>query len=154
MTPLNAINICDDSGLHLLCRIGATAVAFPAEQVEAVARCETIVPVPGAPPHVRGLAAIRSRLLTMIDCAVVAGEKPCATPIMAIVTIDGHGYALLLDAVEDVVPLPQSQPIPAPLSGQWNALGPQLIDYRGSMLLRIEPAQFIALASQCSALAA
>jgi len=142
------------SNLYLLCRVGSTDLAFPAENIEAVVRVRSVVPTPGAPPCVSGLAAIRSRLLTLIDSAVVAGEAAGDPAFMAIITIDGHGYGLLLDAIEDVVALPPSEPLPALVSAGWQALSPQLVDHAGRLLLLIEPAQFIARATQYSSLAA
>jgi purine-binding chemotaxis protein CheW len=137
-----------ESALHLLCRVGSTQLAFPAEQIEAVVRVEGVVPAPGAPPSVRGLAAIRSRLLTLIDCAVVAGVSGGDAPLMAIITVDGHGYGLLLDAADDVVELPPSQSLPAKVDRGWLALQPRMVDVQGQILLLIEPAQFIAQAAQ------
>ena len=138
-------HLANDQGLHLLCRVGGSRLAFPAHQIEAVVRCGALVPAPGAPPCVRGLAAIRSRLLTVLDCAVIAGEHPGDSPFMAIITVDGHGYGLLLDAVDDVVLLPPSQAMPVQPKSGWQALHPQLIDHCGEMWLAVEPAQFVSL---------
>ena len=135
------------SGIHLIGTIGNHAVALPADAVEAVVRIGETVPAPGAPPTIRGLAAIRSRILTVIDSGQVVGEAGGNAAYMAIVSIDGHGYGLTLDTVEDVVELGATQPVPATLTAGWARLNPCICDHRGRVLLVIAPEALIAAAS-------
>lgn len=134
------------AGLHLLCTIGGTAVALPATGIEAVVRYEAVVPVPGAPPAIRGLAAIRSRMLTLVDCGWLVANRHTESAFMAIVTVGGHGYGLMLDDIDDVVELPEPQVMPAMVTNAWNALDPLLVDFRSELRLVVEPEQFISLA--------
>ena len=93
--------------LLLIARIAGEQVAIPAGQVEAVVEIEGITAVPRASTHVAGLAALRSRVLTVIDCKVsleLGASEPSATHEAIVVPCDGHPYALLLDGVDDVVP--------------------------------------------------
>ena len=53
--------------LAVFARIGDRRVAFDARGVEAVIDLGAIVPVPLAPLHIRGLAAVRSHVLTVVD---------------------------------------------------------------------------------------
>ena len=66
-----------------------------------------LIPVPRAAPHVAGLSALRSRVLTVIDCmrSLELGVTDCSDGIReaAVVELDGHHYALIVDLVEDVV---------------------------------------------------
>lgn len=140
--------------LHLLCRIGKTAVALAADQIEAVVKVDQIVPVPGAPPCVRGLAAIRSRLLTLIDTASLVGEKSAHPTYMAILTVAGHGYGLLLDGIDDVAEITAVGTLPATAEAGWATVDPLLGDHAGELVLVIDPKQFIAAASQSFAHAA
>lgn len=142
------------SDIHLIGTIGRQAVALPAEAVEAVVEIGTTVPVPGALPSVRGLAAIRSRILTVIDSARVAGEPGSDARFMAIVSIDGHGYGLTLDAVEDVAALGAMLPVPSTPGAAWARLDPQLCDHRGRVLMVIAPEALIAAACVTQAAAA
>lgn len=135
------------SGIHLIGTIGGHAVALPADTVEAVVRIEETVTVPGAPSSVRGLAAIRSRILTVIDSACVVGDPGGRATYMAIVSVDGHGYGLTLDTVEDVVELGATQVMPATLSAGWAQLDPRICDHRGRVLLVVDPEALIAAAS-------
>lgn len=129
--------------LYLLCRIGATSVAFPAAAIEAVVKATSIVAIPGAPAAVRGLAAIRSRLLTVIDCAFIVDRPHGADGFMAIITVSGHGYGLLLEDVIDVVELEAVQPLPCSPQPAWQKLQPMLADYAGEPVLVIDSDRFI-----------
>ena len=140
--------------IYLVGTIGDCSVAIPADHVEAVVRIGEVIPAPGAPPSVRGLVAIRSRILTLIDSCTVVGEASCDAAFMAIVSIDGHGYGLMLDLVEDVVALGGLRPAPSGLTPGWARLNPQMCDPRGRVLLVVDPAALIAVAGEVFAKAA
>ena len=93
--------------LLLVVTIAGERVALPAAAVESVVELDTLVPVPRAAPHVAGLSALRSRVLTVIDCmrSLELGATDCSDGIReaAVVELDGHHYALIVDLVEDVV---------------------------------------------------
>lgn len=133
--------------IYLVGAIGDCAVAIPADQVEAVVRVGDVIPAPGAPPSIRGLVAIRSRILTLIDSCRIVGEPSSDTGFMAIVSIDGHGYGLMLDLVEDVVALDALRPAPSGLTPGWAGLNPKMCDYRGRVLLVVDPAALISAAA-------
>lgn len=97
------------------------------DEIEAVMRLGEISPVPGTPPYVAGLAALRSRVLTVIDVAalitgscgiIVNGEGNAHHAIIC--EADGHSYALLVDGVEDILTIsgeiPSTDP---PIDGRW-----------------------------------
>jgi purine-binding chemotaxis protein CheW len=50
--------------LYLIVRLAGRRVAFPAADVEAVVELEGLSPVPCALPHVAGLSALRSRIVS------------------------------------------------------------------------------------------
>src|SRR6185503_2342031 len=92
--------------LLLIARLGGRRIAFPASAIEAVVELEGITPAPGAAPHVAGLAALRSRVLTVIDglAALDVGSGGWgATPDAIVIPCDGHTYALIVESVEDVI---------------------------------------------------
>ena len=101
--------------LLLVVFIAGERVALPAAAVESVVELDTLIPVPRAAPHVAGLSALRSRVLTVIDCmrSLELGSTDCSDGIReaAVVELDGHHYALIVDLVEDVVEA-QSEPTP------------------------------------------
>src|SRR2546430_16648076 len=91
--------------------------ALPAAAVESVVELDTLIPVPRAAPHVAGLSALRSRVLTVIDCmrSLELGDTDCSDGIReaAVVEPHGHHYALIGDLVEDVGEA-LSDPTPGP----------------------------------------
>ena len=92
------------TALVLIATIAGDRVAIDAATIEAVVDLWQIVPVPLAAEHVIGVAAVRSRVLTVIDAAAAVGLRAKSTGNRAIV-IDaaGHRYALRVDAVAEVM---------------------------------------------------
>jgi purine-binding chemotaxis protein CheW len=134
--------------LKLIARIADQQVAIPADQVESVVEIEAITPVPLAAPHIAGLAALRSRVLTIVDtyAALEIGHSPRDGLLQAIVvTIDHHLYGLLVDEVVDVVSIPgDPQPVHAGLSRGWAHAASGLVEHDGHALLQLDPARAVA----------
>jgi purine-binding chemotaxis protein CheW len=92
------------TGMLLVVTIAGHQAALPAERVHSVVEPGHVVLVPRAPPHVAGLAALRSRPLTLIDCGVAMGFPPGPTSRCAVVIEhDGHLYGLQVDAADDIM---------------------------------------------------
>lgn len=125
--------------LYLLAHIAGRGVAIDSARIESVIDVGTVVPVPRAPDSVLGVAALRSRVVTVIDTWHVLGVTPPRTPPRAIVTrIDGHDYAVLFDSVEDVATL-ESLPVPPGLAldGMWARVARGIADVEGEPVLVI-----------------
>lgn len=90
--------------LFLIAQIAGRTVAIESSQVESVVDIGSIIPVPRSERHVRGLAALRSRVVTVIETRAALGlPNGDGSAMRAVITIvDGHHYALLVDALEDV----------------------------------------------------
>jgi purine-binding chemotaxis protein CheW len=134
--------------LVLIVRLAGRRIAFPAAEVEAVVELEGITPAPQAAPHVAGLSALRSRVLTVID-GLASLEHGCAVAeglIEAIVVNSGgHPYALLVDNVEDVVEAAGApQPVRAPIGAGWDRVAIGMIDVGDDLLLLADPHLIIA----------
>ena len=132
--------------LLLIVHLGGERVAVPAGLVESVVELEAVTPVPRAAPHVAGLAALRSRVLTVIDCAVSIGAAPGKEAREAIVVVaDGHPYALVVDGVEDVVEASEPpSPVTSALSAGWSRVGRGMVAVGGDLLLLVDPHALIA----------
>jgi len=129
------------SDLFLIAHIAGRGVAIDAAQVDSVVDIGEIVAVPRAEPFVRGLAALRSRVVTVIDTGIALGLAPTPDAMRrAVITIvDGHHYAILVDSVEDVAPfvrLPLSSGLA--LRGGWQSVGTGLVERDGEPLLIID----------------
>ena len=133
--------------LLLIARLAGRRVAFPAAEVEAVVELEGMSPAPRAAPHVAGLSALRSRVLTVIDglAALEAGRTEGPAQDAIVVPSGGHTYALLVDEVEDVIEA-SAPPAPAkaPLGAGWDRVSLGMIEAEGELFLLIDPHQLIA----------
>jgi purine-binding chemotaxis protein CheW len=127
--------------LLLIVRLAGERVAFRAADVDSVVEIDAITPVPGAAPHVSGLAALRSRVLTVIDCALSFDPeaRPCAQSREAVMAVvDGHPYALLVDGVEDVVEATGDRQPAGALRGGWRRVGIGTVEAAGDLLLLVD----------------
>ena len=135
--------------LLLVVTIGGERVALPADAVESVVELDTLIPVPRAAPHVAGLSALRSRVLTVIDCMrsleLGATESVGGVREAAVVELDGHHYALLVDLVEDVVEA-RSDPAPvrAAMGPGWERVSSGMVETEAGPLLVVNIAALIA----------
>ncbi|MEO5773410.1 MAG: chemotaxis protein CheW [Sphingomicrobium sp.] len=135
--------------LLLVVTIGGERVALPATAVESVVELDTLIPVPRAAPHVAGLSALRSRVLTVIDCmrslelGSIDREKNVREA--AVIELDGHHYALIVDTVEDVIQA-QSDPAPvrAAMGSGWERASIGMVETETGPLLLIDVAALVA----------
>lgn len=136
------------SALYLLVEAAGERIALPALAVESVVEGVSMVPVPLAGRHVAGLAALRSRVITMIDVAAAIGAGSGhhgAARVAVIAPIDGQLYGLLVDLVEDVF---EADGDPAPVCGcvapGWAAASVGMIEIDGRATLVVDPARLVA----------
>ena len=89
----------------LVARVAGERIAIPAQLVQSVIQLGEVVSVPRAPGHIAGLTTLRSQSLTVIDSALALELEPQGDghELALVTTIDGCGYAIAIDAVENVV---------------------------------------------------
>lgn len=107
----------------LIARVGGERFAVPAVEVQSVIEIETIVPVPRAPVFIAGLTTQRSRTLTVIDVALALDlpQGPGRRNFALVIELGGVGYALAVDAVENVVMAEGDvQPVKVKLAPGWS----------------------------------
>ena len=137
------------SELLLVVSIAGERVALRSASVESVVELDTLIPVPRAAPHVAGLSALRSRVLTVIDCrrSLELGSTECSEGVReaAVVELDGHHYALIVDLVEDVVEaLSEPAPMRAAMGAGWERASQGMVETETGPLLLIDVAALIA----------
>ena len=135
--------------LLLIVSIGGSRVAFPSAAVESVVELDMLIPVPRAALHVAGLSALRSRVLTVIDTvrSLDLGETDCSDGVReaAVVELDGHHYALIVDSVEDVIEaLSDPTPIRAAMGAGWERVALGMVETESGPLLLVDVAALIA----------
>ena len=145
--------------LLLIVTIAGSRVALPAAEVESVVELDTLIAVPRAPAHLAGLSALRSRVLTVIDCkrSLELGTTDFAALDLleaAVVEVDGHFYALLVDAVEDVVDaLSDPVAVRAAMGAGWERVSQGMVETEEGPLLLVDIPALVA-GPERSALAA
>lgn len=137
------------SMLLLVVTIAGERVALPAEAVESVVELDTLIAVPRAAAHIAGLSALRSRVLTVVDCrrSLELGPTECVNGIReaAVVELDGHHYALIVDLVEDVVEAAsEPAPVRAAMGPGWERVSQGMVETETGPLLLIDVAALIA----------
>jgi purine-binding chemotaxis protein CheW len=134
--------------LLLIIGLAGQRVAIPACDVESVVEIEGLTPIPRAARHVAGLAALRSRVLTVIDCFASLELGSSTTDGLReaiVVQIDGHPYALLVDSVEDVVDNSgEVRLVRTALEGGWHRVAKGMVEAGEDLLLLIDTQALIA----------
>lgn len=136
------------SDLYLLVTIGDRRGAIPGAQVQSVVEIDQVVPVPQAAAHVAGLAALRSRALTVIDARAAIGLDPAAFATegrAAVVEVEGHTYALLVDAVEDVAQGQTAAAVAgATLGAEWDRVSQGYLETAAGPAVLVDIARLVA----------
>lgn len=133
--------------LFLFATVAGTAIAMPTPELEAVVRLGEIVPIARTAPQVRGLAALRSRVLTVIDVrTLISGEQTemGASPLAIVAEVEGHAYGLLIDNVSDICPVPEGiQPVRGRVGEAWEPYARGMILYEDRLHLVVSIPDFI-----------
>ena len=133
--------------LFLIAVIAGERIVLAADDVESVVEIEAITPVPRLAAHVAGLAALRSRVLTVIDCraALGLGVSPREGLLAAVVvTVEGYSYGLLVDQVDDVATIEdEMMPIRGALAPGWAHVGRAMVPIEEEVLLLVDPAALV-----------
>ena len=130
----------------LLVSIAGERAAFASEIIRSVVELDSITPVPRAPAHIAGLAALRSRAMTVVDCrrALELADADEAGSLAVVVELDEFLYALVIDAVEEVVPFDtEPSEIRADLLPGWTRASVGMVETSAGPALVLDPANLI-----------
>ncbi|WBY09797.1 chemotaxis protein CheW [Sphingomonas sp. 7/4-4] len=131
--------------LYLIAQVAGRAVAIDSDQVESVVDIGEVTQVPLASQHIRGLAALRSRVVTVVDTHTALGLDSASQAKRAVITlVEGHHYALLVDALDDVAPfelLPLAGGVA--LDTAWQRAGRGIVERDGEPILAIDLASLV-----------
>lgn len=134
--------------LIVLAEVAGRKCAFRSDDVRSVIEIEEITPVPLTPPFVLGITALRSQALTVIDCRAAVGEDPgrwhCENRA-AVVHVEGHAYALLIDAIDDVATAHgEPQSLPGGFGGNWDRVAHGMVETDLGPVLLLDTERLIA----------
>jgi purine-binding chemotaxis protein CheW len=134
--------------LFLLTEIADTEIAINANCVESVVTIGDVIGVPRCHPIVAGLCALRSRVLTLIDCQYAITGRNQATrkgQLAVIASVSGQPYGLLVDAVRDVVSVNGGAVKPVSrLDPKWQAIAAGAVEIDNRMVLLLSAEMLIA----------
>lgn len=141
--------------LLLMCTIAGRRAAIPAVEVQSVIEIENITPIPGTHDFICGLTALRSQALTVIDSSLALGiGHPCDSKDQraAVVEIDGHLYAILVDEAHDVGEA-RSEPVAVPggFGEGWQRAAKGMVETDGGPALLVDIPQLVSGPIQAAA---
>lgn len=134
--------------LYLIAQVAGTRIAFRSKDVNSVVIVRNITAVPLAPPHLVGLFALRSRVMTLIDARVVVGSQYAARgengDKAIVVNVGGHAYGIVADVVEDACFLDSEElPLRGKLDAGWGTIAEAMIEYDNQTLLVVDPTRLV-----------
>lgn len=133
----------------LITVIAGHRVALQTSTLHSMVAIDAVTPVPRTHDHIAGLSALRSRVLTVIDCRRSLGMAPdeagYAKREAIVVESSGHFYALVVDGVEDVVEAQSApQPTNVDIGHGWRDVSLGLVETSAGALLLVDAAKIIA----------
>lgn len=130
------------NSLLVMALIAGRRCAFLAPDVESVIEIGTVTPVPRTPDYIKGITAMRSQALTVLDCRTAIGfdADKFETDHRAIVaSYRGDSYALRVDAIEDICSaMGESTDVPGGFGKQWAQAAKGLIETRAGPALLLD----------------
>ena len=143
--------------LFLLARVAGQDVAILSDHVESVVDIGAIAPVPRTSRAVCGLAALRSRVVTVIDTALAIDPDgaPCQRTRAVVTQVDGHHYALLVDMLDDAYRC-EVRPLSSGLmpGAAWGPVVSGVIDHLDRAVLVLDLSAVVARAAGAERVAA
>lgn len=143
--------------LFLLAQVAGQDVAILSDHVESVVDIAAISPVPRTSRAVCGLAALRSRVVTVIDTALAIDpdREPGRRKRAVVTQVDGHHYALLVDMLDDAYRC-QVRPLSSGLmpGAAWGPVVSGVIDHDGRAVLVLDLPAVVARAAGADRVAA
>ena len=89
-------------------------------RVQEIRSYEKVTPVPGAPPHLKGVVNLRGAVVPIIDLRVRFGRaepRYDELTVVVILQVGGRTVGMVVDGVADVVRLQPDEVQPAPALG-------------------------------------
>ena len=139
-----------EADLVLTLTVGGQACGVPVLAVRDVLGTQSITPIPLAPPEVEGAMNLRGRIVTAVDLRRRLGlpaREAGARPMSIVVDQGAELYAMLADAVGDVVPLPAAErdANPPTLDPLWRDVSHGVHRRDGELLILLDVDRVLAI---------
>ena len=135
------------SELLVIVTIGGRRCALRAVDVESVIELGFVNAIPRAPAHFRGMSALRSQALTVINCrkAIGCDSEEFVSDLRApVVNVDGHLYALLVDEVDDISEGHRTaEDVTGGFGAEWDRVARAMVETAEGPALLLDPAALI-----------
>ena len=133
-------------------RVGSQMVGLPVLSVQDILAQQRLTRIPLAPPEVAGSLNLRGRIVTAIDMRKRLGLEPHPDdePSMyVVVDYQGELYSLIIDAIGDVLSLPDNrfERTPATLDPIWLNVSTGVFRLDEELLVVLEVARILDFAS-------
>ena len=133
--------------LYLVAEIGGSRFAMPADTVESVVTASEFIPGPLAVPMVAGVAALRSKVITVIDTMASIDGGSAAVSMgqsLVVVHVDEFLYGLAVDTVHDVCECAaEPEKLGAAFEPGWRRISIGAIEVDGFTIAVIDPAVLV-----------
>ncbi len=132
-----------EADLVLTLTVAGQPCGVPVLVVRDVLGSQSITPIPLAPPEIEGAMNLRGRIVTAVDLRRRLGLPPRpegAKPMSIVVEHGGELYAMLADAVGEVVPLEGADRAPNPptLDAVWREVSRGVHQRDGQLLILLD----------------
>ena len=139
-----------EADLVLTLTVCGQICGVPALTVRDVLGAQAITPIPLAPPEIGGAMNLRGRIVTAVDLRRRLGLPPRAEgtrPMSIVVEHGGELYAMLADAVGEVVPLSAAERAPNPptLDPLWREVSRGVHRRDGQLLILLDVERLLAI---------
>jgi purine-binding chemotaxis protein CheW len=93
------------SALHVICKIGDSEYALPADEVYQMETYSGATPVPGAPSYVAGLVQVRQQIIPVLDVRARFGlelQAPTLESRVIVLRLKERLVGILVDSAREV----------------------------------------------------
>ena len=146
-------NAATDADLVLTLTVGGQSCGVPVLLVRDVLGTQSITPIPLAPAEIEGAMNLRGRIVTAVDLRRrlrLPARDDGAKPMSVVVEHGGELYAMLADAVGDVVPLSAADRAanPPTLDPLWREVSRGVHRRDGQLLILLDVDRLLAIGGE------
>lgn len=146
-------NAATEADLVLALTVGGQPCGLPVLLVRDVLGAQSITQIPLAPPEIEGAMNLRGRIVTAVDLRRRLGLPPReagARPMSIVVEHGGELYAMLADAVGEVVPLSAADRAPNPptLDALWREVSRGVHRRDGQLMILLDVERLLAVGGE------
>jgi purine-binding chemotaxis protein CheW len=109
-----------DANQFLTFTLGAEQYGLPILRVQEIKGISSITPIPGTPPHIKGVINLRGNVIPVLDLRErfrLSSREYDKFSVIVVVSVGDRVLGLVVDAVSDVLNIDENEIIPPPELG-------------------------------------